>query len=78
MSPIGDSDHPADVFDSARRTAIQHDDGGTCFNCTDRKDCKQYAWALDQLRRSPAGLLVLTQLDIPISVDAVIEEGQQR
>ncbi|MEV0428243.1 hypothetical protein [Micromonospora sp. NPDC050495] len=78
MSPIDDSDHPVDVFDSARRTAIQHAAGGTCFNCTDSKDCKQYAWALAQLRRSRGGLLVLTELNIPVPADAVIEEGQQR
>ncbi len=78
MSPIDDSDHPADVFDSARRTAIQHAGGGTCFNCADSKDCKQFMWALDQLRRSLGGRLVLARLEIPIPVDAVIEEGQQR
>lgn len=78
MSPIDDSDRAADVFDSARRTALQHGDGGTCFNCTDSKDCKQYAWAVDQLRRSRGGLLVLTELHIAVPADAVIEEGQQR
>ncbi|MFI2652522.1 hypothetical protein [Micromonospora fulviviridis] len=76
MSPIDDRDDPADVFDSARRTVIQHADAGTCFNCTDSNDCKQYAWALDQLRRSPAGLLVLVQLDIATPANVVTEEGQ--
>ncbi|MFF4810976.1 hypothetical protein ACFY03_22460 [Micromonospora chersina] len=78
MSPIDDSYHPADAFDSARRTAIHHADGDTCFNCTDSKTCTQYAWALDELLRHRGGLDVLKELKIPVPVEAPPEEGQQR
>ncbi|MEU0156209.1 hypothetical protein [Micromonospora fulviviridis] len=78
MSPIDDSYHPADVFDSARRTAQQHANGGHCFNCTDSRACAQYAWALDELSRHPGGRDVLKELQIPVPVEAPTEEGQQR
>lgn len=78
MSPIDDSYHPADVFDSARRTAQQHANGRACFNCTDSRTCAQYAWALDELPRHPGGLDVLKELKIPVPVEAPNEEGQQR
>ncbi|WP_433288399.1 hypothetical protein [Micromonospora sp. CA-244673] len=78
MSPIDDSYHPADAFDSARRTAVHHADGDTCFNCTDSKTCAQYAWALDELARHPGGLDVLKKLKVPVPLEAPSEEGQQR
>ncbi|MFE9959185.1 hypothetical protein [Micromonospora sp. NPDC005299] len=78
MSPIDDSYHPADVFDSARRTAQQHANGRTCFNCTDNRTCIQYAWALDELPRHPGGRDVLKELKIPVPIEAPTEEGQQR
>lgn len=78
MTVMEESDRAVDRFDSARRTAQQHANGRTCFNCTDNRTCIQYAWALDELPRHPGGRDVLKELNIPVPVEASSEEGQQR
>lgn len=78
MTVMEESDRAVDRFDSARRTAQQHANGGTCFNCTDSKICTQYTWALEELSRHPGGLDVLKKLKIAVPVEAPTEEGQQR
>lgn len=78
LTVVDESNRAADRFDSARRTAQQHANGRTCFNCTDSKNCTQYSWALGELRRHPGGRDVLKELKIPVSVEAPTEEGQQR
>ncbi|WP_326564298.1 hypothetical protein [Micromonospora peucetia] len=47
----------AERLESARMTARQHADGGSCFHCTS-DGCEQNAWAQQELtqhaRRTPA------------------------
>ncbi|MEU9505985.1 hypothetical protein AB0D32_06860 [Micromonospora sp. NPDC048170] len=44
-------------LESARMTARQHADGGTCFHCKPDGSCEQNAWARQELiqhaRRNP-------------------------
>ncbi|MFG1872085.1 hypothetical protein [Micromonospora arborensis] len=77
MSVFDESDRPADRFDSARRTVIQHKDGGTCPQCADGT-CRQQAWAIEELSQHPGGLLLLQQLELINPSTKPTEEGQPR
>ncbi|WP_047891741.1 hypothetical protein [Micromonospora sp. RV43] len=57
MTGTEESIRPGDLFDAARRTALQHARGG-CFHCT----CAQNTWALEELRRHPGGQQVLDEI----------------
>ncbi|MFF0467548.1 hypothetical protein ACFYPX_09015 [Micromonospora zamorensis] len=77
MSGLDESDRPADRFDSARRTVLQHDDGGTCLQCADGS-CRQQAWAIEELKKHPGGLLLLQQLELLNPSNQPTQEGQPR
>ncbi|PSK67596.1 hypothetical protein B0E53_00406 [Micromonospora sp. MH33] len=77
MTAVDESDRPADRFDAARRTALQHVDGGTCWHCIGGT-CSQRTWALEELTRHPGGRQVLDKLRTPKPVKTMTEEGQQR
>ncbi|RIV32714.1 hypothetical protein D2L64_24425 [Micromonospora radicis] len=77
MTGTDDSDRPVDRFESARNTALQHRDGGTCLHCRHDR-CGQHAWAIEELARHPGGRKLLRQLGHPISPDDSTEEGQPR
>ncbi|MEU8333435.1 hypothetical protein [Micromonospora sp. NPDC048839] len=77
MSGLDESDRPVDRFDSARRTVLQHKDGGTCHQCVDG-GCGQQAWAIEELAQHPGGLLLLQQLQLLNPSNHPIQEGQPR
>lgn len=77
MSGLDESDRPVDRFDSARRTVLQHEGGGTCPQCADGS-CGQQAWAVEELERHPGGLLLLDQLELINPSNQSIQEGQPR
>ncbi|MFI7026956.1 hypothetical protein ACIBMZ_30010 [Micromonospora sp. NPDC049900] len=78
MTGTDDTDRPVDRFESARNTALQHRNGGTCFHCQDGR-CGQHAWAIEELGRHPGGRKLLRQLGLLTSSDSPsTQEGQPR
>ncbi|PZG15058.1 hypothetical protein C1I95_20315 [Micromonospora craterilacus] len=75
MTGTDEGDRPADRFESARNTVLQHRKDGTCFHCQDH-GCTQHAWAIEELARHPGGRKLLRQLGLP--TDESTQEGQPR
>ncbi|MEV4824550.1 hypothetical protein [Micromonospora sp. NPDC049274] len=77
MTSTDESARPVDRFESARLTVLQHVGGRICFHCDDN-ECKQYAWAMEELTRHTGGQHLLCQLGLLPATDSSPAEGQPR
>ncbi|MEK8106534.1 hypothetical protein NKG94_17220 [Micromonospora sp. M12] len=77
MTSTDESVRPVDRFESARLTALQHVDDGMCFHCCDN-ECKQQAWAVEELARHAGGRNILSRLGLRTFTNSSTSEGQKR
>ncbi|MEV1320084.1 hypothetical protein AB0J14_28865 [Micromonospora arborensis] len=77
MTGTDESARPVDRFESARLTVLQHVDGRTCFHCSDN-ECKQHAWAVEELTHHAAGRRLLSRLGLLPAANHSLPEGQLR
>ncbi|MFG1917413.1 hypothetical protein [Micromonospora sp. NPDC048898] len=76
MTGTDESARPVDRFESARLTVLQHVGDRTCFHCTDN-ECRQHAWAVEELTRHTGGRHLLRRLGLS-AVDNSPPNGQPR
>lgn len=77
MTSTGESARPVDRFESARLTVLQHVGARTCFHCRDN-ECKQYAWAVEELTHHAGGRHLLCRLGLLPAAHNSPPEGQPR